>query len=523
MASEFVRIPPDSTGKRIRHIDRYDVEINTILIDLSTIEVGTQIIGNTSGITGTYTGTNTKYGEVFIHVTDTTGEFTVGEVLSDVSNGNIGTVVSLLNIYTPSIVMSDGNNPYNTQKIDDKGSSYVRYSEGDLGFDAFGHAQFSQASKVFDWMFTYGDNAEDFYDETIAGGAITGSVVDSSLVLSTPITSGSRITRTSHQYFPYNPGEGNEMLISYRSGDTGTANVVRRWGLFDDEDGLFFELSGSIMSVNVRNSSTGTVIDNTVIQDNWNGDKLENNTIDSYLLDVSKYNIYWIDYQWLGAGKVRFGTFAPDGTHITVHTFKHSNTIINPYMRRGTLPVRLEQFNLDTAATGTDSRMVCCSLLRQSQTADFPGHHFSHTSPTVAVSGSYTPIISAKPKTVHSGETNRITLIPTNFEVYVDGDPIELDVVVNPGLIGANYTVSASNDSAFLVDESATSYVGGTRKDALIFGAGVSQREISETLENTLKLSADGVSQPIFTLAAKSIKSGGNANVTILFRWKESH
>ena len=130
--------------------------------------------------------------------------------------------------------------------------------------------------------------------------------------------------------------------------------------------------------------------------------------------------------------------------------------------------------------------------------------------------------MSAKPVLAINGETNRTTLIPTDFEVFVDGDPVELDIIVNPSLTGANYNVSASDQSGFIVDTSATSYIGGSTKDEIFCGSGITHRELVEDLQNTLKLSADGTSQPIFTLAAKCLKTGGNADVKVLFRWKES-
>lgn len=397
-------------------------------------------------------------------------------------------------------------------------------SEGDLGFDAFGNAQFSQLTKVIDWMHTYHTHDEDFLDVTANGGSITGVTSESSVVFSTSTVSGSYASRTSHQYIPYNPGEGNEILISFRCGDEGKANVVRQWGLFDDEDGLFFQLSGTEFSVNIRNSASGTPTDTKVVQTAMNGDSLDSANVSNYLLEFSKYNIYWLDYQWLGVGRVRFGTISPTGKRVTMHTFENPNQHTLPYMRKGALPLSLRQFNLDTASSTSEMRLICASILRQSHTVDFPGHYYSYTSPRTAISGSvFTPIMSSKPNTTHFGETNRVTLIPTDFEVVVEGDPVQVQVIANPALTGASYIHSGSTDSAFVIDTSATSYTGGSYKEALMLGSGVTHREIAEDLNNTLKLSADGVSQPVFSVMAKTINPAGNANVTVLFRWKETN
>jgi hypothetical protein len=99
-------------------------------------------------------------------------------------------------------------------------------------------------------------------------------------------------------------------------------------GLFDEEDGVYFELDGLTFSVNIRNSITG--LTNTVIQDDFD------ETL-PYVLDFSKFNLYWMDYQWQGVGRVRFGIYNPDGSRQLLHVIKNANSGPTPYMRRGTL------------------------------------------------------------------------------------------------------------------------------------------------------------------------------------------
>ena len=523
MATEFVRIPPDSTGKRIRHLDRYDVILTSVLIDLSIIEVGDVVTGVSSGITAKYTGTATEFGETYIHITDASGEFTVGELLSVPVHGNIGTVSSLLNIYTPTVTMVDADNPYHTQKISKEGSSFVRYSEGDLGFDAFGNAQFSQLTKVDEHLFTYGDKTGSFYDDAIIGATVSASLQDSSVVFTTNTTSGSRITRTSHQYYPYNPGEGNETLLSFRLGDESKADVVRRWGLFDDLNGLFFEMSGSTFSTVIRSNTSGTPVDTKVERGDFNGDGLDTVGFSEYILQFSKYNIYWIDYQWLGVGKVRFGTFAPNGKRITMHTFQNPNTYTKPYMRTGTLPIRLEQFNTGVPASISQMFWVCASIMRQNAILDYAGEIYSAHSSTAQISGSasYIPLIAARAELLKNGQPNRSTFVPTDLEFWVDGDPIEVHIDINPNLFGATFTTVGASGSAFIFDDDATATSGSTLSDRLYIGTGVSTREINQPLAKSLKLSADGVSQPIWGISAKCLKSTHNADVQVLVRWQE--
>jgi len=167
--------------------------------------------------------------------------------------------------------------------------------------------------------------------------------------------------------------------------------------------------------------------------------------------------------------------------------------------------------------------LVCATISRQSQIVEFPGDYYTINTNLTAINGTtFTPIFSAKPEILHNGITNRTTIIPTDFEVYVDGDPIRLDIIINGGLTGATYSYSASLNSSTAIDLNATAVAGGTLYNSLYFGTGVTLRELVETLDNTIQLSADGVSQPIFTIAAKCLKPAGIANVSVLVRWKES-
>lgn len=522
MAHDYVQIPPDSTGKKIRHTKRIDLEVNTVLIDLATIDIPSPVVGLTSGATGHFLGYTVKLGLTYIYVAPTTGTFQSTEIIT-INGTNSATISTLVEQNTSNVVLTDSNTALNTLAIDDAGAAYIRYAEGNLGFDAFGLAQFSQKTQVESHFFTYGDTPNSFYDDAVIGASVTSSIQDSSIVLSTGITSGSRITRTTHQYYPYNPGEGNEVLLSYRCGDNGKENVVRRWGLFDDEDGIFFELNETTFRVGIRSSTSGTPVDILIDQDDFNGDQLDTANINKFVLDVSKYNIFWMDYQWLGTGIIRFGAIAPDGTRITIHTVQNPNSLTVPYIRRGTLPLRLEQFNIGLAASTSESRMVCASILRQNHLAGFAGEVYSYSSNLTNVSSSvYVPIISSKPLITHKGQTNRITFIPTDLEVSVVGDPIYLNVLLNPGLTGATYSGSAADTSGFLIDTDATATISGTIQNSLLFGVGVTHREFEENLINTLKLSADGVSQPIFSIQAKTVTPGGNSQVALIVRWKEA-
>ena len=55
------------------------------------------------------------------------------------------------------------------------------------------------------------------------------------------------------------------------------------------------------------------------------------------LLDLAKNNQYWIDHQWHGAGRVRFGTFH-NGERVVIHEYYHDNRNVLPMNQTISLP-----------------------------------------------------------------------------------------------------------------------------------------------------------------------------------------
>ena len=522
MANEFVRIPPDSTGKKIHHTQRTSLKITDITYNLDNIEQGTTIIGNTSSVSGSYRGADYKDGNTFIYIAITTGDYAVGETLRFGST-TFATVESNSLLFIPTVNISDPDVPTHKQHVDSNGSAYVRYSEGDLGFDAFGVAQFSQLTQMDHHIFRYMDDPAKYYDYATGGGSLTHNQTDSTLKFSVDEAAGSSISRTTHQYYPYNPGDGNELSMSILISDEGKAGVVRRWGLFDNEDGMFFQLSGTTLSVVLRSSTSGTPVDTVIPRSLFNGEELTEASYGSFILNLSKFNLYWIDYQWLGVGRVRMGVFAPTGKRVTMHTFQNPNKNVVPYTKRGTLPFKIEQFNSTLTSSGSDMKLVCATITRQSSIVQYPGDYITYVSKTLTISGSTpVPLFSVKPMVTFNGLTNRSTAVPTDIECYVDGDPIRMDMIINPSLSGATFNENVSPKTSFLVDSQAVSYTGGGRWNTLLFPTGVFDRIFEEKLDDTLKLSADGVSQPTLTFAIRTLKSGGSSTVSVVLRWKEA-
>ena len=74
----------------------------------------------------------------------------------------------------------------------------------------------------------------------------------------------------------------------------------------------------------------------------WNIDRCDGTGKSGYTLDVTKMQMFYMDYSWYGAGFIRWGFRATDGNVIYVHKIPNNNFNTEAYMRSGNLPARYE-------------------------------------------------------------------------------------------------------------------------------------------------------------------------------------
>lgn len=85
--------------------------------------------------------------------------------------------------------------------------------------------------------------------------------------------------------------------------------------------------------------------DTRVQQSKWSLDPCDGTGLTGFDLDIHKTQMFYIDYSWYGAGKVRYGVKASSGEVRYVHEFIHNNIVTEAYVRTGNLPVRYEVCN----------------------------------------------------------------------------------------------------------------------------------------------------------------------------------
>jgi hypothetical protein len=83
-------------------------------------------------------------------------------------------------------------------------------------------------------------------------------------------------------------------------------------------------------------------VETRIPQSQWNIDKMDGTGPSGYSIDLSKMQMFYIDYTWYGAGYVRWGLRGPNGNVVYVHRMPNNNINNEAYMRSGNLPARYE-------------------------------------------------------------------------------------------------------------------------------------------------------------------------------------
>lgn len=535
----FVRLPPDSTGKKSAAAGRLILQCqdNTTY----TFEVGQTIQGQTSGATAEIVGLESKGFsagdiDVFCDLNTLVGTFQANEniLVSAVVYAKTKTTATLDQIYYQKNTIVDRDRPSHTLKIDRNGDGFVRFDEGSPTISTFGGLIAETPESSRQYVYAYDEKPNEFYDVTAGSGTLTYVSGERSILLDTNGTvSGDLITRQSHLYHPYQPGTTTKVLQTMVVGDAGKANVRRRWGYFDENNGVFWELDGTTLYVVIRSDTTGSVVDTRVAQTDWNRDQLDGTT--DFILDVTKANIYWIDLQWLGVGVARFGIYEQDGRKTTCHVFQNPNNNSAAYMRSATLPIRFECENTDTAVSSSELKNICSVVqLVGTIKRQFNSFGFTCTQGTsVGPSDGETPVFAIKPKASVNGLVNHALIIPKRFIVHSDTDSSGLFNIRVKGLsftAGGTFN-SVATTSVAEVNQSPTGFLSPATSGVNQVAGIVKGNEVfTQDFENFTPYSqyslittvlSDQVTRPEITVTVEPITATSTGNFYVAMNFDE--
>tara|TARA_R110000868_G_scaffold122529_1_gene324781 strand:- start:201 stop:1571 length:1371 start_codon:yes stop_codon:yes gene_type:complete len=340
--------------------------------------------------------------------------------------------------------------------------SPVPISIGGTNVDAFGRVRVSQPYTLFDSQNRYAIDNQ-FDTRTATGGSTTYLPNEASVRMDVTTSSGSEVVRQSYRCMPYQPGKGLLVLETFVMNSPKTG-LRQRAGYFGTQNGVFIQQNDSTVSFVLRSYISGSVSDvRTVNQADWNGDKLNGTGDSGYTLDLTKAQILWMDFEWLGVGSVRCG-FIIDGQYIVCHTFENANDITSVYMTTAILPVRYEITNTAATASASSLKQICSSVVSEGGYEQTSIEHVARRTATLTGIGTtFVPLVSIR---LASTALNAVVL-PAQFNVMPTstGDDFEVVLAKNcTGLTSASWAAVAS-DANVEMDTSATAMTLGTIVD----------------------------------------------------------
>lgn len=240
---------------------------------------------------------------------------------------------------------------------------------------AFSRLRVANASNINEYKNIYGNlDSWDFVTIFGGSGSISYNANASTNGLTVTNSSGDYVIRQTRRYHSYTPGCGQLIMVTGVLAETKN-NLTQRIGYFDDSNGIFFERSTNssgvtINSWNIRNKNSGTAsLAQTASQDSWNIDKFDGTGPSGITIDYTKTQIWFIDFQWLGVGRVRCG-FDIDGLLYYAHEFLNANHATSTYMGKPSLPIRYEIRNDNLTSSSSTMTTICAAVQTEGGTQD---------------------------------------------------------------------------------------------------------------------------------------------------------
>jgi hypothetical protein len=407
MAETFSWVPVENDANRplfaragyITNFEDFAISISAAELNISSIEIKD--------------GNSNRVADV-----ESVGGFNSLRVATQNLSSNVDTV-SLAdklgsNVTVTSATSSLNVNVTNQISITNQPSAvFVTYADN-FQTDAFGRLRVSQPSTLFDSKQLYG-KAPQFYNEVINGTAsITFSAFDSCTHLKT-FASGDYAINQTRVRFNYAPGKS--LCYMFTGLFNPEPNVIKRIGCFqslsaapyEPSDGMFLEVTENgpvFRSIKTQ----GSYHTQYIPQSAWNVDKMDGTGPSGYTLNLSAVNLFVIDYEWLGVGRVRYGFYQNGRLYYCHHDDHAENNLQGPYISYPNQPVRYE-IRQTGAGSGT-LKQICATVLSEGGEDDVGTlitAAVSGTGVTVtSTAGQWSPILAVRSAPGAANQTNTI-------------------------------------------------------------------------------------------------------------------
>jgi hypothetical protein len=400
--------------------------------------------------------------------------------------------------------------------------------------DAFGREKVAIPHTLGDYTHIYGINP-DFFDITSGGGSIQylQHQAASELKIDDGL-SGEAIHQTK-RYHHYMPGKSQFILSSFVFGES-NSGTSKSTGYFDNRNGIFFHQNEQgDLSFILRSYTTGTAEERIIERANWNGDKADGSGKTGFNLDITKTQLLFIDFQWLGVGKVNCG-FINKNDYILCHTFYNSNILDKVFMSSGNLPLRCQIARDQALAGGVSMTQICSTVISEGGYVEAGRDWSIGTSVANSISNNNeTGILAIKLKDSFGtyNDPNHMTIRLGNANTLSSGEDIIYyikKVSYGSSLAatwtdineesGAQFTTSFSipTDNIFTLE---TGYAAGNSQGNKNFANSGGNLPPVSAKQNYIVQNFNSDDSEAYILTAKRLDGSGTANVSASMQWRE--
>jgi hypothetical protein len=245
----------------------------------------------------------------------------------------------------------------------------------------------------------------------------------------------------------------------------------------------------------------------------------------------------FIDFQWLGVGRVRIG-FVHDGVYILAHEFYHSNTLTTVYWSNPALPVRAEIRNTDALAASADLDFICSSVQAEGGYSE-AGFDFSANTAIRSIGNppATLPVMAIRLANSFKGGLNRVLARLGSVQGYSGTGGYRLDIVrlashtqLTSTDVGGIVWTAANAESAVEYSTNVTTYTPAATDQVIdsyfVVAAGGASRPVSSGVADpsSARLSFiaqdyDSNNSQAFLVFATSLGNGATAAITM--QWRE--
>lgn len=394
----------------------------------------------------------------------------------------------------------------------------VKDKEQTLSFDSFNRLKVSQPYTLGDYKqyYSLGDN---MLQQTYTGGSVVHNTNEASAKLSVTSTVGSRAISQSKMYHHYMPGKSQSILSSFVFFNY-TPGIIKRIGYFDDRDGIFLQqdIDGILYFV-IRSFTTGSVSETKIPEKEWNGN------MGKWNIDINTTQLLWIDFQWLGVGRVRCG-FVHKDEYILAHTFYNSDVLDKVYISHPNLPTRSEIINHSSTMSSYMSQI--CSTVASEGGYSEAGKDFSYISDTIPMAqGVETDIIGLKLQDTYKDYQNRLFARLSSISIYTSEAVVKFKIYKVNEFIGNPVTMTDYDGGCVIVDsltnigdkilmDSGMIEGGGKGKNS--FG-GVGDSKPGDAKKNFISQNFNSTNSEGFIVSITN--TGAATNIIVSLNWRE--